>query len=132
MAQVPKLKQLIPEELSEAGSWIKKLITPINSFMRSITDGFNKGLTVSENMDGDIKTFIAAGTSVELAWGRQKPTAGWIVNIERVDNSSVTLPAAITPIWSFTQESQIKVSDIMGLDDSGTKQYRITMIFLVK
>lgn len=132
MAQTPSVKSLVPEDFKEV-SWIMKLITPLNSFMRSVNDALNRRLTISENMDGQILTFTASGSEVKLAWDRsQKPTVGYIGNIEMVDGSNVVLPAAITPVWTFNQEGKIVIKDLVGLDDAITKQYKITMVFLVK
>jgi hypothetical protein len=133
MATPPSVKQLIVEDLKDAGAWINKLVTPLNSFMRSVTDAFNKRITITENMDAEILTFTASGSEVKLAWGRsQKPTVGWIGNIERVDGSAVSLTAAVTPVWTFSQDNKIVIKDLAGLDDSTSKTYKITMIFMVK
>jgi hypothetical protein len=132
MAQTPKVKQLIPQDYPTESSWISKLISPLNSFMRSVTDALNNKLTVSENMDGGIKSVIVAGSAVKIAWDMQKPTVAFIGNIERVDGSAVSLPAAITLVWKYTQDNKIEITDVVGLDDSSSKQYRLTIMFLVK
>ena len=133
MAVLPSFKKLLQERFPEQGAWILGLITPINAFFDDVVNALNKRLTFRENFNGERKSITVDGTyPLKLAWGRSsKPTIGWIGAVARQDGSTVAITTACQVLWSFNQEGQISISDIVGLDDSATKKYKLEIVFLV-
>ena len=133
MAKLPSLKSLLPDNFPEQKGWIKALLVPLNKFFTEVVDALNKKLNITDNLDGEVIEFTVDGNyPKELAWPRkQKPRIGWIGKVSRADGSDVSLSAGISPVWIYTQDGLISISDIVGLDDSASKKYVITMVFLV-
>lgn len=132
--KTPSFKKLIIEKFPEQAGWVGGMITPINSFMDDIVNGLNKRLTIRENLNGDILSFTTSGQyPIKIKWDRPtKPTIGWIGGISRVNGATIDLTTAVTLIWSYNQEGQVQIDNLIGLDDSASKTYKITTIFLVE
>lgn len=133
MATAPSFTKILREKFPSDLTWLGNLLTPLNSFMSDVSLALANRLTVGQNMDAELKTITCDGVyPITLAWGRtQKPGYGIIGKVEREDGSSVTLPAAITMVWSFNQAGEIEISDVIGLDDTAIKKYILKTIFLV-
>jgi hypothetical protein len=133
MAQIPSHKRIIRDLFPADLTWMPRLLSPLNKFMEDVTSGFNKRLTIADNFDGEIKSVVFNGTyPVNLAWNRpSKATIGLIGKIEMVDGSDITLSQAIVLNWQYNQSGQIQINDVIGLDDTVSKQYRLTLVFLV-
>ena len=132
--RVPSFKKILMERFPEQSDWIQPLIDPLNTFMLELVAGIHKRLTVTENMDGEIKTVTMAGSSepIKLAWGQsQKPRLGIIGKISKVDGSAVSLSQAISLAWSYNQQGEVQIDDVVGLDDSLSNQYILEILFLV-
>jgi len=135
MSAPPKSKKILIESFNpDQKSWIKTLLSPLNKFMDDVSNALDKRLTLSENFDAEIKNVTVDNQyPLSLAWGRSsKPTIGYIGKIERVDGADVNLSSAITLIWSFNQEGEVVIQDIVGLDDSSSNKYRLNLVFHVK
>lgn len=128
MSKLPSLKSLIPERYE---SIPKGLIESINSFFRSVYDALNQNLTIAENFNGDIKTFIYDGSEIKIPWTRsEKPTFAVIGAISRVDGAALDITVAPFVKWSYTQENQIKIESVLGV--TASTKYNISVLFLVK
>ncbi len=132
MARIPTFKYLLKEAYPSESKWIGPFISTLNAFMDDVVNAMNKRFTFTENFDGEVKEITAAGTyPIDLKWDRQRPTMGHIVFISRDTDESFTLSAAPFVQWHYTQESQIRIDDIVGLDDSITKKYKVRILFVV-
>jgi len=131
--RIPSFKKILIERFAD-NIWIKQLLDPLNSFMDDMINGLNNQLTITENLAGEVKVVKVTGDyPVKLSWGPiSKPTIGLIGKIETVDRQPFTLSTPVTLLWSFTQSGQVSIDDLVGLDDSLSKQYDITLVFLVK
>ena len=131
MAQIPTNKRILRELFPSDLSWMPRLLAPLNKFMEDVVAALNKRLTIAENMDAEIKSVVVGGSyPVALAWTRPtKATIGLIGKIELVDGGDVSLSAAVMLNWIYNQAGQIEISDVIGLDDTSTKQYRLTLVF---
>lgn len=67
--RIPPFTRIIFEDFSkEVQSWIGKLVEPINSFMLTMRNGLNKGITVNDNMAGAVKSLSVSGNSIRFAY----------------------------------------------------------------
>ena len=121
------------ERFPDQADWIQPLLDPLNTFMLEVVAGIHKKFTISENMDGEIKTLTVDGQyPKKMAWAQsQKPRVGIIGKVSRLDGSDVSLTSAISLVWSYNQQGEVQVDDIVGLDDTVTKQYIMEIVFLV-
>lgn len=133
MASPPSYSRILREKFPADLTWLQQLIQPLNSFMTDVSQALTNRLTVGENMDAELKDVTCDGVyPIKVAWSRTtKPGYGIIGKVEMLDGSSVTLPAALTLVWSFNQAGQIEISDVIGLDDTSTKKYRLKLMFFV-
>lgn len=64
MAKLPTITGLKREDFKDAPSWIDRLLSPLNSFIRNVYDALNGSLTFGDNVSGFIKEFtITAGAA---------------------------------------------------------------------
>ena len=131
MADKPTVKRISPENLptTKDFAWLMpSLIAPLNYFMDQVSQALSRRLTVTENMDGDIRTVTLDGTfPVKIAWDRRRPMSvlvgGWAQT-----TGTVTAPTAAVGIdWTFNQSSQIQIDAIYGITPASTKKYQLTL-----
>jgi len=131
MAKLPSFRRIAADAISkEYPDLAELLIAPLNNFMESLTRALNKQITFSDNIDAQVITLTADGTyPLKVRWDRpSKPVALWIGQITRVDGAAAALASAVTLDWSYNQNAQIEIADIVGLSDSSANQYYITVI----
>jgi hypothetical protein len=132
MARLPNIKRLLTEDFREQNTWIGKLLQPLNQFMESVTTAFNKGLTVTENLDAQVASVtltegrVDADTPVFFkSTCRGTPKGVLVSNALDVDNKGFTGPVSV--IWSYVpDEKQVKITHVYGLAASGGK-YTLTL-----
>ena len=136
--RLPSFTRIVREDLpSEVQSWIDKLINPLNSFMLTIRNGLNKGLTVNDNLGGAVKTVTVRGGAVEFAYSTSRPPKAVILGSWRNTTTStwtptsgvvdaVTVTSGITLSWYYT-EGKISCT-FYGL--SSTDTYEVTLLIL--
>jgi hypothetical protein len=131
MAKLPSFRRIAADAISkEYPDLAELLIAPLNNFMESLTRALNKQITFTDNIDAQVITLTADGTyPLKVRWDRpSKPVALWIGQITRVDGAAAALASAVTLDWSYNQNAQIEIADIVGLSDSSANQYYITVI----
>lgn len=130
MAKIPPIKRIVMDSLEDYEDLREPVFGVLNHFMENVVRAFNNRLTFSENFDGAVLTFQADGNyPLKLGWSRSsKPAAIWIGKVSRVDGRDSNLSSALTLDWSFNQSGQIEISDIVGLPDSPTNKFNITII----
>ncbi len=132
MGRIPVIRRILAENFTEV-SWMGRLASPINIFMEQTIRLFNKNLSFTDNIDGELKEFTASGAyPVNISWGRpSKPVAVWIGRVLRTDGSTVSYSAALSLKWQFNTKGEIQIDDVVGLDDSASIQYKIVIIGVV-
>lgn len=131
MAQLPSFRRIASDIVAKDYPELAEyLIGPLNNFMESLTRALNKQLTFRDNMDAQVITLTADGTyPLRFRWERPlKPAALWIGQIARVDGAATALAAAVTIDWTYNQNAQVEIADIVGLPDSPTDQFLVTVI----
>ncbi len=87
MANVPPSRRLLQEDFPDQAEWIEKLLQPINAYMEQSAAAM-KSLTVSENMQGDMKEVELDGTfPVRVSWNGPKPVSVLVGKLTKSDNS---------------------------------------------
>ena len=129
MSKISSTKKVILEDLpAEVRPWMKKLIDPLNRFLEQTYYALVQGLTVSENLKGQVNTItVAANTTypIEYAWKlNERPTAVWVANIS--DTTGALVPAFSTS-WTY-DNGQVKVT-LNGL--TAANKYTLKLIGLV-
>lgn len=129
MGRVPAIRRILPESFTSL-SWMPKLAAPINIFMEETIRLFQKNLNFTDNFDGQLITITAEGLyPILIKWDRpSKPTAVWIGGVQRTDGSNISFTVAPFVVWTFNESRQIEISDILGLNDSSTIKYNLTLI----
>lgn len=129
MGQIPAIRRVLPESYKDL-PWMPRLAATINVFMEQTIGLLNRRLTFKENFESDFFTITADGQyPIKWSWGlTNRPQACWIGQVVRDDGSPSTFTTAVYLNWRFNEERQIEISDIIGLDDSNTKKYNVTII----
>jgi len=130
MAKPIKADRLIVEDYKEQKSWIGKLLSPINSFMESVVAALNRSLTLKENLAADMLTVQLDGTMpVKLAWTlKARPRAVSVGDVYRKDGASVTLTDAVGIKWSYNQQGQLQVDQVVGITPSSSAVYVVELV----
>jgi hypothetical protein len=129
MGQVPSIRRIVAESFKDV-PWIGRLAYPINTFMEQTISLFQKNLSFTDNFDGQVLDITADGQYPLLVkWDSlNKPKAVWIGAVYRTNGENVSYSAALFLKWTFNESRQIEISDIIGLDDSNTVKYNVTII----
>lgn len=74
--RTPEFRPLAREDFTEA-PWIEKLLRPLNSFLTQVRAGLQNGLTLSENLNAEVKTLDVTAKDDWVAISLTSPyTAG--------------------------------------------------------
>jgi hypothetical protein len=127
MAKLPAINQIKKEDFPDQG-WIEKLLSPINSFMRSVYQALNKGITVGDNLSGQSKTIdfvYSASGSVSFAWNSpSRPEHVWVTGVVSYGAQPT---AAVWANWTF-DGTAVTLNQITGL--TAGERYKLTVIAL--
>jgi hypothetical protein len=124
--KLTNIKRLLVEDFSSQSSWIGQLLTVLNQFIENVTQALSKGLTVTDNMDAEIReiTFLASETVSFKVNTRNRPKGVLVSRFETVSGSAPT--SAPFPVWSFNSaDSTITINSWFG-GLSATAKYRVT------
>lgn len=130
--KLPSIKKILSESFADL-EWAPRLLEPLNAFIESIVQGLNNQLTISENMDGVVKTLLVDGTYPQkFVWSRTgKPTVAFIGGLSPV--GSATTPAdAVSLYWDYDGQGGFRVLDIPGLAATTTNKYYVTIVALTR
>lgn len=131
MAKLPSFRRIVEDQIASKYPELREaLLSPLNNFMESITRALNKRLTFSDNFDGQVSTYLANGVyPVKIAWTRfEKPIGVWVIAVRRTDGASASLSNAVSVDWAFNQERQIEIASTLGVTDSASDEYEITIV----
>jgi hypothetical protein len=131
MSKLPSNKKIPIEEFpKEVKGWIPGLLDPINRFMDEVTRALNRGLTIKENMNGDIRTFVCDGNyPINLKWDlKARPVAAFIGQCREVSENHTTITEALYLDWEFNQAGMIQINNIADLNASAANKFNVTII----
>lgn len=119
--KVPSIKRILPERFPEL-KWMPELLAPLNSFLEQIVAGVNRGLRISENFDGEVKTITVDNTAggegfpVKFRWTRTStPTVAWIGRAREVTGAHTAFADPLFLDWEMTADGYFKVLGVPGL-----------------
>lgn len=129
MSTLPPISRLITEDFGDQKKWIARLLQPLNQFMESIYAALNRGLTIKENMSGDIIITEVDGTfPVKLAWSlKSKPIAVNVGDIQRSDGGTFSLSGAPGIRWSYNQNGQLQIDQVTGITPTPAQKFKLTL-----
>lgn len=132
MAQPPSRKRLMTEDFpKEQGTWIGRLLSPLNDFMLSVSAALSNQLTIQENLAMEAKeldVLVEASGTYPIKFKTKfnlKPVALWIGNVVEVAGSPMPITSAVYADWSETN-GIISINNLTGLTTG--KRYRVTVI----
>jgi hypothetical protein len=134
MSKLPQVKKLLVEDFLEQKDWISKLFQPLNLFMDGVLSILNRGLTIKENLQADIKTVTLDRVPTEenpmnVQWGlKYAPVSVHIGNIAKERFSSFNLAAAVNIQWLYDGQKGLRITNIVGLTPTGTDKYILTLV----
>lgn len=126
--RLPQIARIIVEDLpSNIQDWITKVTNPINSFMLSIKNGLNKGITVNDNLSGAIKTLEVSNNAIKFSYISNRPpkivcVGGWI---DRTD-TTWTPSTGVCVDWEYA-DNEISCT-FYGLNTA--HKYYVNLIIL--
>lgn len=138
MAKLPSQKRISREDLSEADSWIVRLLNPLNSFMESIYYALNRNLTFKDNIQSRVYEFSFSTASdytsnntfseINVSKGfKEKANGVLILQIYEKDKQYDPITESISIDWIEINQN-IRIKFISGLDDSKNYVCRILII----
>lgn len=130
MARVPILRKLYSEDFPTQKPWIHKLLSPVNDFMRVVSESFNHQLTIADNLDGfTITTECIHLYPIKIGNKLSKePFAVFIGKVYNKTDSTIST-SAITPYWTYDATAKtINIDNISGLNTA--KAYDINFVIL--
>ena len=130
MAKLPNQRKLLPEDYPTEKSWIPALLAPINRFFEDVVRSLNKGLTIKENMAGDLITVVIDGVyPVDVAWTIAPPKAVIIGQCREVSGTHTVPADAISLDWEYTASGRLRVNGVPGLvGPSSTNKFNLTLV----
>lgn len=131
--RLPTLKKILREDLKGAPDWVSSLIDPLNSFMETIYQGFNKNLTITENVGCFVKelTYTTTSTypvSIDVQFMSTLKTKAIGVQLLQVyEKANYTPPPGPVYIPWVEINGSIVVGAITGLEASKTYMIRLVV-----
>lgn len=137
MASLPKIYKILMEDLgADVPPFIRKMLSPLNTFFESIYSALNKDITFKENIRSEYRDIIVS-TSSTYTSGNDfqkikfknplKSTIDTILIAQiREDNDNFTSVYKPTSVSWVEYNREITIHFISGLDDS--KSYRVKLL----
>lgn len=126
MGALPTIRRFLTEDYPTEASWIGALLYPLNLLLTTIYSNLNNGLTIANNMLGQVKTISVDGTLASISFPWDFPAKAPIgISIVDCYNSSTLVPVASTCSWSYSSGT-ITINSITGL--TGGQTYTCTFI----
>lgn len=126
MSKIPLIKRLMREDYPDQRSWIERLISPLNTFMETVSAAMDRNLTVSDNLDCQVITVtVSTGDSTLFsAKTRARPNGLLVWKVVTLSGSDPT--AAVMPVWTYVASTNsIKITSWLGL--AASSKYQITL-----
>lgn len=103
-----------------------------DKFNSDVWSSLDRGLTITDNMDGAILTVITDGTYPILAtWpNKNRPTVAWIGQLREVSENHTTLTTAPYLDWEMSADGKFKVNGIAGISPSSSNRFYCRIVAL--
>lgn len=132
MAQIPPINRISKEDLGDASSWVDRILAPLNLFLNSVYNAFNKNITFSENIDSQIEVFTIRGaaTAIENKYRftlrmKNRPKVLLVGNIYKRQSNYAPNGQSVFIDWT-TDGLTVYIHSITGLTNGS--QYDITVL----
>ncbi len=135
MAKIRKINKILTEDFPATyRDLVSKLAFALNPFLDNIVQALDKGLTITDNLNGEIKVItITADNDLPLQIRTSLNSCNSILvsRVTNLTNTSATLASA--PFVEFKNKEEagfklIEITNITGI--SVTDKYRIRLILL--
>ena len=105
--KLPSFTRIILEDLSkEAQKLVGPIVAPLNSFMLSIRNGLDKGLTINDNLSGALKIVTVNNNVVNFSYPSTRlPKAVMLGGWTNTSDSTWTPTTGISLSWYYSQQS---------------------------
>lgn len=136
MSNLPQTRRFLVEDFLEQKDWIDKLFTPLNTIFEGVYSILNRGITIKDNMIGDVVTIkLGAVPTVaapyQIKWSFSvPPKALFVGNIQRSTYDDFTLTNAVQVQWKYDSSAGLRITNIVGVTPSNATQYLVTLIIL--
>jgi hypothetical protein len=129
---IPPLKRLVSEDFTSQSSWIDKLIQPINQFFEGVSTALGKGLTFTDNFDGEIKTVETSGVyPIKIAWARKnRPKGVWVIDWSAKSGATPTITAAVQVQWSNATDGSLQIDTVVGITPTASAVYNVKILVI--
>lgn len=112
--------------------WISALLSPLNTFIQEVYQGFSNGLSVEDNLFQEIKEIRFVNNIANLPISflpkfSSRPKGLYIIYCEASDGTA--LSGAPWATWSLTSDGRVSISNITGLISNKTYSLRILVIY---
>lgn len=132
MSKLPSQKKILREDVKGAPDWIDGIIDPVNSFMETVYQTFNRNVTFNDNIASQVKELNVNTTSVYPAMepiefqSTLRTKAFGLLMLQAVERLTYT-PAvnAVTVNW-VENNGTIHISNITGL--AASKSYTVRLL----
>jgi hypothetical protein len=134
LSNLPQTRRFLVEDFIDQKDWIAKLFTPLNQIFEGVFGIINRGITIKDNMLGDVQTVQidyvpTVAKSFQLAWALSvPPRAIHVGNIQRANYDDFTISAAVQVQWKFDSKNGLRLTNIVGVTPSNATQYLLTLI----
>lgn len=135
MSRLPEVRRLMVEDFLDQKEWIGALFSPLNVFQDGVVSALNKGISIRDNVAGDIIRQTATKSPTEsdtilLPWNPKlgAPVAVYIGDVKRVDGNSFVATAAFGLQWKYVSSVGIVVTNLLGVTPSSDNKYLITYV----
>lgn len=131
MASLPDFKRVLREDLPDAeGEWVDRLLSPVNSFNEQVYSALNNGLTLGDNIVGqiEVRSFKTSPnyiknksfTPIDIDWKYKTPPRAVMIGAIRATDVDVIITNPISLDWRLIGPGKISIRFIVGLKN-GTK-----------
>lgn len=125
-------KQLTVESFKEQGSWIGPLVSYLNTLANELISLFNNNISVSDNLDGEIKELEITNESNRfpikvLLKQNKNPKCLVVAKVLNLDNSKENLTGTPFINWHF-ENGSIVIRSITNL--TLNQKYRINILII--
>lgn len=132
MSKLPSQKKILREDVKGAPDWIDGIIDPVNSFMETVYQTFNRNVTFNDNIASQVKELNVNTTSVYPVMepiefqSTLRTKAFGLLMLQAVERLTYT-PAvsAVTVNW-VENNGTIHISNITGL--AASKSYTVRLL----
>ena len=135
MAKIRKINKILTEDFPATyRDLVSKLAFALNPFLDNIVEALDKGLSISDNMDGEIKEVTLTPDNdlpLKLRTNLNFCNSVLVSRVTNLTNTSASLTSA--PFVEFKNKDEqgfklIEITNITGVDV--TNKYRIRLILL--